>query len=94
MFKKSVPLGIMALSTLSEDAKASKLTFRPPQGSVPWHNAASLSSWVKPDWNVDYFVPNFGVDKDIRSTLKHTKQAEENLKHEMHATFKPPKGHP
>ena len=68
--------------------------FRPPTGSVPWHKEISSSTWVKPDWDVDYFVPNFGVDDDIKSTQSHTAVAEDKLKHVMHASFKKPKEHP
>ena len=53
----------------------------------------STSSWVKPDWDVNYFVPNFGVDKEIVSSLNHMHAAEGRLGHTMKASFKKPKGH-
>jgi hypothetical protein len=30
---------------------------------------------------IDYFVPQFGVDKDVTATLEHIKQQEKRLKH-------------
>jgi len=83
---------VAAIAVLTAQVSASK--FRPPQGAVPWHKEVKSSSWVNPDWNVDYFVPNFGVDEDIVATQEHTKKAEGDLKHVMHASFKKPKGPP
>ena len=45
---------------------------------------------------VDYFVPNFGQDEGIKSSLAHTEQSEKNLKHKWTPVPKKdqPKGHP
>ena len=71
---KSVPMGLAALTFLSQDAQAVK--YRPIKGTVPWHKPAEPSSWVKPDWPVDYFVPNF---------VRPMPEAEEDLELEMEA---------
>jgi len=55
---KSIPMGLCALTFLSEDAQAVKM--RPYPGTAPWYKTAKQSTWEKPDWNVNYFVPNFG----------------------------------
>jgi len=71
MFKKTT-VGCVALSYLSTDVEAAKVKFRPPDGSVPWHSAASSNSWNEPTWKVNYFVPQFGMDNEIQSSLDHT----------------------
>ena len=53
----------------------------------------SSSSWVKPDHEVDYFVPDFGVDTDILTSLKHTKEAEAKYGNSTFS-FKKEKGPP
>ena len=93
MFSKTT-VGIVALTVLSEEVRAMKAKYRPVPGTAPWHKDAEPSSWVKPDWKVDYFVPNFGLDEDIKSSLKHTGDTESKLKHKLQASFKAPKGHP
>ena len=42
----------------------------------------------------DYFVPNFGVDKDVLTTQKHISEAEKERGVKFNASFKTPKGHP
>ena len=74
--------------------KAARIGFRPVEGTVPWHKEVTKSSWVKPDWNIDYFVPNFGVDEDIKSSITHMDAAEKSTGKKMVASFKKPKGHP
>ena len=83
MFKKS-SIGLVALSVLSEDVKAGKASMRPYAGTAPWYKEASHATWVKPDWDVDYFVPNFGVDTDIIATANHMHAAEEKLGHKLY----------
>ena len=63
---------------------------------MPWHNdtKTSQSSWVKPDWEVDYFVPDFGLDQDISDSLAHTEYAEAKAGRKMTSSFKKPKGPP
>ena len=86
MFKK-VPMGIAALTFLSEEVKASKASFRPYAGTAPWYKMASTATWVDPDWNVGYTVPNFGVDHDIVSTQAHIAAAETKLSHKLYANL-------
>jgi hypothetical protein len=38
---------------------------------------------------VDYFVPNFGQDQEIKASLKHTADAEKRLKHKWIPAAKP-----
>ena len=58
--KAAVILALLASSN------AVQLEYRPPKGTVPWHKAISRPSWEKPDYPVNYSVPNFGVDNDIK----------------------------
>ena len=63
MFKK---IAISAVVLTFIDAKKSH--FRPLEGTAPWYKMASHASWVDPDWDVNYPVPDFGVDRDIIAT--------------------------
>ena len=91
MFKTTSCMAAMAIST----AEAVKMTYRPYAGTVPWGSAATLPEWVDPqDHPVNYFVPNFGVDSDIKATFKHTADTEEKLDHVLQASFDPPKEPP
>jgi hypothetical protein len=49
---------------------ATKLEFRPIPGTAPWHKKVKGPSHQEPDWPVNYFVPNFGKDVDIKRTQK------------------------
>lgn len=89
---KSAPIGLAALTFLSGDAQAVK--YRPIPGTGPWHKLASHSTWEKPDWPVNYFVPNFGQDSDVNTTQAHLEAAETSVGTKMKASFKQPKGHP
>ena len=60
-------------------SSASAIKFRPPAGSNPWHKDVSEGTWFKPDWDINYFVPDFGVDPEIIATQEHTKLAEAKL---------------
>ena len=75
----------MCLLALSmADVKAMKASFRPYTGTAPWYKEASLATWVKPDWDVGYVVPNFGVDQDIIATHSNIAKAEEKLNHKLY----------
>ena len=51
--------------------------FRPTPGSVPWGPApAEVPTWHTPDYPVNYFVPNFGVDHNILTTQENLRNAE------------------
>merc|ERR1712238_429335 len=87
MFKSTSCMAAIAVST----ASAVKLGYRPYPGSVPWGDSATLPEWVAPkDHPVNYFVPNFGTDSDIKATFKHTADTEEKLDHVLAASFDPP----
>lgn len=71
---KSLPVGLAAL-TYTQGIKVNSISnnlaqqkFRPLDGTVPWHKEVSQATWVKPDWDVGYFIPNFGVDSDVVDT--------------------------
>ena len=91
---KSIPVGLVALSFLSEEVKASKTTFRPTVEQAPWYKTAKKSTWNTPDWPVNYKVPNFGVDTELKYTQKNIANAEKSLKTKFTASFDKPKGHP
>ena len=93
MFSKST-ICLLAIALFSDEVVAHKVDYRPPAGTAPWYKTATENSWIKPTWKVDYFVPNFGVDHDIKTTQAHIAETEKNLKHKFTATFKKPKGHP
>ena len=78
MFKSST-MGIVALTMLSSEVQAMKSHYRPVVGSNPWHKDASKTSWEKPDWKVDYAVPNFGQDHDIKHSMSNLSNAEKKL---------------
>jgi len=83
MFKTA---GLLVLSILFGDAQT--VRFRPPEGSVPWHNTTvSEPTWSKPDWDVNYFVPDFGPDQDVIDTKKDIQVAEKQLKTKLNASF-------
>lgn len=53
-------------------AQSSAIKFRPPEGSVPWHEAAKKPEVTDPkDHDINYFIPNFGGDGEIASSLKN-----------------------
>ena len=62
-------------------AQTSALKFRPPEGSVPWHEAADRPVFTDPGklgtYPVNYFVPNFGEDEDMKTTVSNAAIAEE-----------------
>ena len=91
---KSVPVGLVALTFLSEDVMASKATYRPTVEQAPWYKTASKSTWNTPDWPINYKVPNFGVDSDIKTTQKNIADSEKKLKSKFTASFDKPKPPP
>jgi hypothetical protein len=85
-------VGLAALTFLSGDAQAAK--YRPIPGTNPWYKEASLTTVDKPEWKINYFVPNFGVDKDILTSESNESLAEKSVGTKMTASFKTPKSHP
>ena len=57
------------------------LAYRPPEGTVPWHKAATLPTWSDQDNNGDfgyprnYYIPNFGKDRDVLDVEQSLKEA-------------------
>ena len=67
---KSAQVGT-ALLFLSQEAKATKVSYRPIAGTAPWSKSGSESTggtWLDPKWPVNYSVPNFGTDSDVLET--------------------------
>jgi hypothetical protein len=87
-------MNTLAISLLLAVVSADQLDFRPPAGSAPWYKTAKPTSLTKPGYPINYFVPNFGLDVDIKRTHKSIRQAEKEYKTEIKASFKKPKGHP
>ena len=85
---KSVPVGLAALTFLSEGVMASKAEYRPSSEQAPWYKAAKGSTWNTPDWPVNYKVPNFGVDNEILTNNKNLADAETKLKTKLTAVKK------
>ena len=96
MFKQ-IPTGLIAYSVLSEEVKAISLKYRCTEPKQPWCLPTTDSTWVTPDWKVDYPVPNFGQDSDVITSLSNTAASEEAWKHELAASFThgkpPPRGY-
>lgn len=90
MLKNSASLAIIALCQVN----AIKQKYRPPAGSNPWHHDASVPTWERPDWNVNYPVQSYGEDTEMRHTRKNLKLAEKEVGHKMKASFKKPPSHP
>jgi len=91
MFKSQVA-GAVTLALLTNEVKAVK--YRPPAGSNPWHKSASLGELVDPKYPINYFVPNFGVDREIKWSNDNLAEAEKKVGKKMTASFKKPPSHP
>ena len=81
----------VALLISSTSAVTLTSSYRPPDGTVPWHKEAEKPDQERDGYPRNYFVPNFGEDRDITDTKVHTKMAEESLNHTLEASFDPPK---
>ena len=54
-------------------SQAEALKYRPTAAQAPWYKEQSTGeTWMDPKWPVNYAVPSFGVDHDIRDSLKHS----------------------
>ena len=40
--------------------------FRPLPDTAPWHEEKREWRWHKPDYPINYKVPDYGVDRDIK----------------------------
>lgn len=82
-----------AAAVLVSTAAASKIAFRPyTDGRTPWY--ATTAREDPYPWPHDYFVPDFGVDRDIKLTKMNLEKAEKEVGHSMHASFAPAPSHP
>lgn len=79
---KSVLAALMLSST-----SAVKIGYRPPDGSVPWGGAATRPTWDTPDYPVNYYIPNFGMDHNILTTMNSLRIAERGAGKELKASF-------
>jgi len=61
--------------------------FRPTAGSVPWGGAATRPTWDTPDYPVNYYIPNFGMDHNVLTTMNSLKIAEQGQGKELKASF-------
>ena len=89
---KSAQVGT-ALLFLSQEAKATKVSYRPITGTAPWSKSGEETtgpSWLVPTWPVNYSVPNFGTDKDIIETQASIGASESTLKQSLSATWDKP----
>jgi len=65
------------IALLLSGTSAVKMHFRPTTGSVPWGpGAAARPTWDTPDYPVNYYIPNFGMDHNILTTMNSLKIAE------------------
>ena len=80
MFKSKKTMAALALCT----SQAVAIKYRPYPGTVPWGSDATLPEWLDPqDHPVNYGVPHFGEDTDIKNTKSNLAYAEDYHKHEM-----------
>jgi len=68
-------------------SSAVKMAFRPTAGSVPWGGAATRPTWDTPDYPVNYYIPNFGMDHNVLTTMNSLKIAEKTQKKSLKASF-------
>ena len=102
MFKSSVSL--VALSLLSGDTQATNIKYRPLPGTAPWDKApATVPTFTQADYPasvgdykypVNYFVPNLGMDRDVKWTYSNLKNAEKKLGKKLYANYEGPKDSP
>ena len=76
------------LAALFSSTSAVSLSYRPPEGSVPWTKPLTVPNFEDVKTHpVNYFVPDFGVDTDIIDATDSIKNAETTLKKTLNATF-------
>jgi len=68
-------------------SSASAVKFRPTAGSVPWGGAATRPTWDTPDYPVNYYIPNFGMDHNILTTMNSLRIAEKGAGKALKASF-------
>lgn len=56
--------------------------YRPLPGTAPWHEERREWKWHKPEYPINYKVPNFGIDHDIETSQQNLANAEKLLKHQ------------
>jgi hypothetical protein len=64
--QKKITMAALLLTVEQAEAVYGKHShFRPPEGTAPWHKEKREWKWHKPDYPINYFVPDFGVDHEI-----------------------------
>ena len=81
--------GAALLLIMSSGANAISLKSDPVFSSLGYETRHYVGE-TDPDPNKDYFVPNFGRDDDINTTLKNAKDAETALGHNWDVLAPPP----
>ena len=78
----------MKLGLICLIASTTAITFRPVSSeSAPWEKKAITPGMLKPDFPINYPVPNFGVDSDIIASKTNLKNTEKLLGKKLHADF-------
>merc|ERR1712032_123900 len=72
---------------MGSSVSAVQLGFRPTAGSVPWGGAATRPTWDTPDYPVNYYIPNFGLDHNMLTTMNSLKIAEAGAGKKLKASF-------
>ena len=75
------------IALLFSGVSAVQIKYRPPNGTVPWTGVATRPTWDTPDYPVNYYIPNFGVDHSILASMNSLRIAEKEEKKELKAKF-------
>ena len=74
----------LAIALLVSSSQA--ISFRPyTNGDTPWYTVPR--SAPKVEFPINYKVPSYGQDHDIKDSIFNTKTAEKNLGHQFSASF-------
>ena len=78
----------LVIALLISGTEAINHGFRPTAGSVPWGPAdATRPTWDTPTHPVNYFVPNFGMDHNVLTTMNSLQIAESGSGKALKASF-------
>jgi len=77
----------LVVALMVATSSAVQLQYRPTAGSVPWGGAASRPEWDTPPYPVNYYIPNFGMDHNILTTMNSLKIAEQGAGKKLKAAF-------
>ena len=81
MQKKITMAALMLTMEQAKEVMGKHNDFRPPQGTAPWHEERREWRWHKPDYAMNYKVPNFGLDHDIETSQTNLADSERLLQH-------------